>query len=206
MHLRHIVASGRTDYPLWAGSGLLLFPDAALSTLLAYFRSEAMTKNGLLGAIFSLLATGSAHADVFDVPYEHPALTIAVPERWNPNHSEDGVDAAAPDNALFFSIYTAVENDVAAVQRNSLDILSRNGVLANRQAVSEHSRTFAGLSWVESEYSANEDGKPRQVKLEVSRLSGKRFIQVFIWGSPKGMKENSTGLDEILKTIKLKGR
>ena len=92
-----------------------------------------MSRSMIAAAILSFLAIGAAHADVFDVPYEHPALTIDVPGSWNPNHSEDGVDAAAPDNTLFFSIYTTAAGGATAVQSESLAILSRNGMKIAKQ-------------------------------------------------------------------------
>ena len=104
-----------------------------------------MTRSDLTVMAFVLLISRAAHADVFDVPYEYPVLSIAVPASWNPNHSEDGVDAAAPYNTVFFSIYTSNADSIAGVQQESLAILTRNGMKIARQRAPERSQSFAGL-------------------------------------------------------------
>jgi hypothetical protein len=165
-----------------------------------------MLKNGFLAVGLAVLICGPAQAGVFTVPYEKPALTISVPDRWNPNHSEDGVDAAAPDNAAFFSIYTAQADSAGAVQRDSLAILTRNGMTIKPKPVSEAPASFAGLDWTQSQYAATEDGKPKTVTLDVAPLGAKRYIQLLIWGTPEGVAKNDAALQKIFATIKLKKR
>jgi hypothetical protein len=155
-------------------------------------------------SLFAVLLCGAAHAGTFDVPYDAPKLTITVPDKWSPNHSDEGVDAAAPDNSVFFSIYTSQASDAAAVQRDSLAILTRNGITIEKEPSTETASSFGGLNWAEREYSATEDGKPKLVRVDASHLSGKLYVQLFIWGTPAGMKKNIASLNGILSTIKLK--
>ena len=114
------------------------------------------------------------------------------------------MDAAAPDNTVFFSIYTSNADSIAGVQQESLAILTRNGMKIARQRAPERSLSFAGLDWTENQYSATEDGKPKRITLDAVHLSGKKFVQLLMWGSPKGMEMNSASLKKIFNTIKLK--
>jgi hypothetical protein len=154
----------------------------------------------------ALLLSSGAFAGTFDVPYANPRLAITVPNSWSPNHSDDGVDAAAPDNSVFFSIYTDEAGTPALVQTDSMAILTRNGMTVEKKPIAERPMSFGGLDWVEDEYRAAQDGKPRLVRLDASHLSGKSYVQLFVWGTPEGMAKNAAGLRKILATIKLKGR
>jgi hypothetical protein len=89
-----------------------------------------------------------------------------------------------PDGAAFFSIYTAEAKDIADVQRQSLAILTRNGMTIKSKLINESPKSFAGLNWTEARYSATEDGRARVVKVEVAPLAAKRYVQLLIWGTP----------------------
>jgi hypothetical protein len=164
---------------------------------------QKMWKNSLAFVVLALQFSNAAQAGVFDVPYENPALTITVPARWSPNHSDEGVDAAAPDNSAFFSIYTMDAVGSADVQRDSLAILTRNGMHIEKKPISEQTLSFSGLNWVEQKYSATEDGKPAVVQIDAAPLAGKRYVQLLIWGAPEGIEKNAGNLKKIFGTIKL---
>src|ERR1043166_7759323 len=85
--------------------------------------------------IAALLCASAALAAGYDVPYAKPAFVISVPDRWNPNHSDIGVDAASPDSSLFFSIYVMEAKDAAAVEADSLAMLKRNAMNVNLKSV-----------------------------------------------------------------------
>jgi hypothetical protein len=163
-----------------------------------------LTRYGFAILAIGILTSTAAQSGVFEVPDGNPKFDISVPDRWSPNDSDSGVDVAAPDNSTFFSIYTMETDSVAAVQRDSLAVLTRNGIKIEKSQIAEHPVSFGGLNWVEDEYAATEDGKPRLVKLDASHLSGKIYVQLFIWGTPDGLKKNAASIGKILSTIKLK--
>ena len=159
----------------------------------------------LFAALLLALTLAVPARAAFDVPYEKPALAISVPGRWNPNHSDIGVDAAAPDNALFFSIYVMTAKNAQAVQADSVAMLKRNGMTLDEKSVRRtEMNLFAGLVWVQSDYAATEDGKPRMVRVEAAPLPDGRYVQLAIWGTPQGFTKNAAALKSILATIKLK--
>ena len=57
----------------------------------------------LLAIGLTFLAAGVAPAGVFKIPEEGAtAISIEVPDSWNPNVSDDTIDTASPDRAVFF--------------------------------------------------------------------------------------------------------
>src|SRR5580704_4453291 len=92
---------------------------------------------GLTGFLTVFLA-GLAQAGVFKIPEEGAtAISIDVPDSWNPNVSDDSIDTASPDRAVFFWLTVEKEADVAAVKAEALKALTRNGLKIDLAGVKE---------------------------------------------------------------------
>lgn len=158
----------------------------------------------ILSALCVVIALGAAPAvaATFTFAGLKPQISITVPDRWNPNSSDDGVDAAAPDNGAFFSVYVADEDDGLAVRREALEALMRNGMKIDFKSLQESKATLAGVAASQSRYAATEDGKPKIVITDVAHLSGRSYIQLFQWGTPQGLAKNRAALDSIFASLK----
>lgn len=156
-----------------------------------------------LGAWFAMLISGVAVAGTFEVPNEAPALTVTVPDNWRPNHSEDGVDAASPDNSVFFSIATFAAGDCAAARDDAVKFLTRNGMTIDLPSATVSAWRLAGVQTTQTLYSAEEDGKAKQVMITVAPLSANLCLQLAQWGVQKGFQRNAGGLKKIFDSIRL---
>jgi hypothetical protein len=163
-----------------------------------------MTKHAILTLLFALLTVGAAEAGTFKIEAGVPPVTIAVPDSWNPNSSEDGVDCIAPDNTVSLSLYDAKAKDAAAAAEDALGILTRNGIKLDRNSAETSAVSLAGLKGTATQYSASEDGKPRQVKIAIAQVSGGRYLQLLQWGTAEGAKKNAAALKKISDSIKVK--
>ncbi|CCE00852.1 hypothetical protein [Bradyrhizobium sp. STM 3809] len=160
----------------------------------------------LIGALSILAISTAAVAGTFGVPYDKSAFTVTVPDGWSPNHSEDGVDAAAPGNAFFMSIYTFAGENCAAARDDLVAMLTRNGMTVDRASAKESAQTLPGLQGTATQYAATEDRKTRQVVALVAPLPGKRCLQVAQWGTADGFQRNAAAVTKILGSIKLTGK
>ncbi|CAL77091.1 hypothetical protein; putative signal sequence [Bradyrhizobium sp. ORS 278] len=160
----------------------------------------------LIAALSIMAITTAAVAGTFGVPYEKSAFTITVPDGWSPNHSEDGVDAAAPGNTFFMSIYTFDGDNCAAARDDVVAMLTRNGMTIDRASAKESAQPLAGLQGTATQYAATEDKKARQIVALVAPLPGKRCLQVAQWGTADGFQRNAAAVTKILGSIKLTGK
>src|ERR1700755_2475012 len=103
-------------------------------------------------------ASGLAQAGVFKIPEEGAkAISIEVPDTWNPNLSDDTIDTASPDRAVFFWLTVEKEADAAAVKAEAMKALTRNGLKIDQAGVKESTSAFAGIDSTEWVYSAVAD-------------------------------------------------
>jgi hypothetical protein len=162
---------------------------------------------GLTGFLTVFLA-GLAQAGVFKIPEEGAtAISIEVPDSWNPNLSDDTIDTASPDRAIFFWLTVEKEADVAAVKAEALKALTRNGLEIDQAGVKESTNAFAGIDSTESIYSAIADnGEPRTVKIRAVAIGNNRFIQLAQWGPPAAFDKHAAALTRIFASVKLAGK
>jgi hypothetical protein len=167
-------------------------------------RSAAMRSAKFTLAAASLLALcASALAGSFKVPYDKPSLAVTVPDKWTPNSSEDGVDAAAPGGAFFMSIYTFAGEDCKAAREDVVAFLTRNGMKIDAASARDVAQAVPGLHATGTQYAATEDGKTRQVIAVVAPLPRKRCLQIAQWGTEQGFRQNADAMTKIVGSIKL---
>jgi hypothetical protein len=149
-------------------------------------------------------AADMAHAGVFRIPEDAAtAISIDVPDSWNPNVSDDTIDTASPDRAVFFWLIVEKEADTAAVRAEALKALTRNGLKIDLAGVKEGPVAFAGLDSTEWVYSATDNGQPRTVKIRATALGGNRFIQLAQWGPPAAFDKHAAALAKIFASVKV---
>jgi len=162
----------------------------------------------LVLAFFSTMAmTGFAQAGVFKVPEEKSAISIEVPDSWNPNVSDDTIDTASPDRAVFFWLIVEKEADAAAVKAEAVKALTRNGLKIDQAGVKESTSAFAGIDSTEWVYSAVADhGQAQTVKIRAVALGNNRFIQLAQWGPQAAFDKHAAVLGKIFGSVKLIGK
>ena len=159
---------------------------------------------GLTGLLTVPLA-GLAQAGVFKIPEEGAkAISIEVPDTWNPNVSDDTIDTASPDRAVFFWLTVEKEADTVAVKAEALKALTRNGLKIDQAAVKESTGAFAGIDSTEWVYPAVADhGQPQTVKIRAVAIGNNRFIQLAQWGPSAAFDKHAAALSKIFASVKV---
>ena len=148
-----------------------------------------------------------AQAGVFRITEEKtPAVSIEVPDSWNPNVSDDTIDTASPDRAIFFWLTVEKQADPAAVKAKALKALTRNGMKIDPAGAKDTAIPFAGLDSTESQYSATDNGQPRLVKIRVAALGDNRYLQLVQWGPPASFDKHAAALAKIFGSVKPAGK
>ena len=160
----------------------------------------------LMILIFSLFPF-AAKAGTYTIPYDKPVATISVPDSWNPNSSDDGVDASSPDNKLFFSVYAAPDEDEKGALRIAARIASNGDVMKiDLDTVRERHVKFGKLATSEYQFDMVMENKPGVVTINLVPLNAGGFLQIIHWGSKQGIAKNGGAESKIFATIRLTGK
>ncbi|MDP9813928.1 hypothetical protein J2W42_006805 [Rhizobium tibeticum] len=80
-------------------------------------------------AILTLCIPVAAHGATLNFPIDGPIASITIPDSWQPEETETGVQGTSSNSAVYLSVDVAVSNSIEKVTSDAVDFLSRNGVI-----------------------------------------------------------------------------
>ena len=148
-----------------------------------------------------------AFAESYPIPYENTVATISVPDSWNPNASSDGIDAAAPGQGFFFSIYLSEEKAEADAVASATKIASNGDVMQiDLASKTETNANIGKVNSHEFDYKMVMEGKSGVLAINLVPLKSGGYLQVIRWGTAKGFAENVAHTKRIFATLRVKKR
>ena len=158
--------------------------------------------------VFLFLASPrTALAESYPIPMDKVAATISVPDSWNPNSSDLGLDAVSPDNKLFFSIYVAADEDEKGVLRGAATIAANGDVMKiDLDSVKEATVRIGKIMTSEYAFAMSIDGRPGTLAINLAPLKTGGYLQIIRWGDIQSAGQNASGVNRIFNTLKLTGK
>jgi hypothetical protein len=148
-------------------------------------------------------ATGAG--TVYEFPNDRAAASIRVPDAWNPNSHEDGVDGASPDRRTFFDISILRGADRAKELQRILDYFkdtSRHPPdLASR---SESAGQVRDVATSRASYALGRNSAGGSLVIDFATLRGRDLLILQQWGNLTPESPNARALARILSTVNWK--
>jgi hypothetical protein len=153
----------------------------------------------LAAAAFPLLA----QAKTIKFPSEKPIASITIPNSWEPEETETGVQGTSPDSAVYLSADVASSNSIEKVSGDAVDFLTKNGVTIDPKTQKDTPITEVnGMKMTTIEWDGKDQDGPVSVGLLFVQTSGDNALVVTYWGS-KGDEDKHDGeVKEIISSIK----
>ena len=131
---------------------------------------------------------------------------INVPDNWNPNSSDLGLDASSPDNKLFFSIYASTDDDEKAALRDAVTIAENGNVLQiDMNSLDEQTVDIGSNHTHEYGYDTTMNGKRGYLAINLAKVKTGGYLKIIRWGTRKSFRKNYPGATKIFKSLKLLG-
>ncbi len=143
----------------------------------------------LLAASFPLLA----EAKTIKFPSEKPIASITIPDSWEPEETESGVQGTSPDSAVYLSADVASSRSIEKVSGDAVDFLTKNGVTIDPKTQKDTPITEVnGMKMTTLEWDGKDEDGPVSVGLLFVQTSGDHALVVTYWGS-KGDEDKHDG-------------
>ena len=156
--------------------------------------------------ILACLPLNLVQAASYSIPMDNSVAEINVPDSWNPNSSDLGVDAASPDRKLFFSIYATTNDDEKAALDEASTIAMNGDVLQiDIKSLDAKTVNIGDVLSHQYAYNATYNGKPGYLVINLAKTSTGGYLQIICWGTRKSFKMNYSGTAKIFKSLKLLG-
>jgi hypothetical protein len=160
----------------------------------------------LIAALCLSLAVGSALAGTINVPARRPAVTINIPDSWEPEETDRGVGCESPDKVatVFFEVVGS-EKGLNNLLDDHLEwLVDEHGVKVKASSKNEAEVLVGGIRSQLLGYDAHsKEWGPAKVGFIFTPVNGKMLVTSY-WISVKGFSNIEGTLNRILASVKAK--
>jgi hypothetical protein len=155
-------------------------------------------------AILTLCIPVAAHGATLNFPSEGPFASITIPDSWQPEETETGVQGTSSDSAVYLSVDVADTNSIEKVTSDAIDFLSQNGVTIDPKTQKETPvEEVNGLQMTTLDWDGKDSDGPVSVGLAFLATSGEKALVVTYWGTKGKEDKQDADLGKILASIKM---
>ncbi|BAT57889.1 hypothetical protein GJW-30_1_00399 [Variibacter gotjawalensis] len=152
-------------------------------------------------AATAAFAASPAAAKSFTIGDDRPVAVIVVPDSWNPQAIEDGVEATSPDNKVYIAAEAVEIKDVAEALKQAIEFFQEQGItLAGEPKQSE--TKINGLPAIDVTWNAKDKDGPTYAGLTFVILNEQDSVLLYFWGDAEGVKLNEPALRMISDSLK----
>lgn len=157
-----------------------------------------------LSLVLSLLPA-LLSAGTIKVPKDNPAVSLTIPNSWEPEDSDGGVLAESPDNvATVFFKAVGTEKEMGALIDDGIDWLTKeHDVKLDASSKSEKDFEDSGRKWSRISWEGNsKEWGPAVVGFLFTDLGNGKVLTVTYWISKKDSEKNLETLGKIFSSVK----
>lgn len=149
------------------------------------------------------LVTATLSAKTIKVPDEDPAVTVNVPESWNPEQIEKGITTESEDKeaTIFFEITEA--KDTSEVLDENIKWLKGEKVTIDPATKTEKDFKAGSMSWSSISWKGtSEEWGPATIGFAFSDVGHGKVLVMTYWITKKGMALHEAELNKIFESVK----
>jgi len=149
-----------------------------------------------------LLAPMPALAKTFPIPADDPIATISLPEKWEPEPYEEGVEATSPDGSVYVAIEMVRANDVGSTAEEGVKFFAKQGVEIDEKSLKTQDIKINGLPAFDMTMDGTDKNGPTEVGMTLVGTNAEgKFLMIYYWGSEEGQKANLPDLKTIADSL-----
>lgn len=161
-----------------------------------------MVRSGLIALVAFVLLPGFAVAKTFPVPSDDPIATVSIPDSWNPETYEGGVEATSDDGKIYVAIEQVAADDVKSATEEGIKFFVKQGVEIDANSMKTKEIKINSLDAFDIGFTGKDKDGPANVSLTLVKTNAAgKFLLLYYWGSPEGEKANAADLKKISDSI-----
>jgi hypothetical protein len=161
-----------------------------------------MIRSFVFGLIALALSPGFASATTFPIPADDPIATVSIPEDWNPQAYEGGVEATSSDGKIYVAIEQVAAADVKTATEEGVKFFVKSGVEIDANSGKTKEIKINNLDAFDMTFTGKDKNGPANVSLTlVATNANGKFLLLYYWGSSEGEQANMGDLKKISDSI-----
>lgn len=161
-----------------------------------------MIRSALIALGALALLPGLALAKTFPVPADDPIATVSIPDSWNPEAYEGGVEATSDDGKIYVAIEQVAADDVKKATEEGIKFFAKSGVDIDANSMKTKQIKINNLDAFDMTFTGKDKDGSANISLTlVATNAAGKFLLLYYWGSPDGEKANGADLKAISDSI-----
>jgi hypothetical protein len=144
----------------------------------------------------------SALADTHKLPEEKPIASIAIPDAWETDEIDNGIEATSDDGEVYLAVEKTEAGKVGDALDQAMKYLKSKGVTVTDSSMKQTEAKLNGMDTVDISWDGKDEEGPAKISLTVVSVTEKEGLLLIYWASPEGEKKHQEELSAIAKSIK----
>lgn len=161
-----------------------------------------MKKMIIAAAFATMLLPSASFAATLLFPSADPVAQITIPDAWNPEETDSGIEANADDDSIYLSIDVATSETTDKVIEDVFTFLAENGVKVDPATQKQSEDTFNGMKMLNFDWSGRDNDS--EVSIGVSLVSPKpdKLLVITYWGTKGEQEKHGPALVALINSLK----
>jgi hypothetical protein len=134
-------------------------------------------------------------------PSDAPVASISIPDNWEPEETDTGIQATSEDSAIYLSIDVADEKTSDKVIDDAVAFLEGNGVKIDASTQKQSEDKFNGMSMANFDWSGTDKDGPVSVGLSVVSPKPGKLLVITYWGTKGEQEKHGPELLAIINSL-----
>lgn len=153
-----------------------------------------------VAVIAALTLTGAAKT--YNLPEEETLATIEIPDSWETDQTDDGIETTSKDGGVYFYAEVTDADNVAEAMEEGVKYLKEKGVTVNDSSMKKQQGKLKDMDVVDISWDGKDKDGEAKVSLMVVSITNDKGVLFVYWASPEGEKANQADLEKIVQSLK----
>ena len=166
------------------------------------FKSK-MFYGTILAAAF-LAFSPAVQAKVYSIPSKDAVATVDVPEKWEPNETDDGIELNSEDATIYMSIDAVKADNVANAVSDKVLLLTKQGLVIDETTKKASDTEQNGLKLHSFHYQGKDDDGPTNFGINLVETGvPNTYLLLAFWANDEALVANEKTLNAITNSVLL---
>ena len=154
-------------------------------------------------AILGVCAFASlASAKTYPIPGDDPIGTVSIPDGWEANTYDGGVEGTSPDGKIYVAVESLEADDVKGALTDGFKFFEKQGLTIDEAKDATKDTKLNDMDALDIDIPATDKNGPTSAGLTlVSTNANGKFLMIYDWGSDKDVQANIKDIQSIGASI-----
>ncbi len=142
-----------------------------------------------------------AQAKEFKLGDEKPVASVTLPDSWNPETFDDGVEGTSPDKETYVAAEIINASELDQAGKDEDEFFAKQKIKIKPESKVEKKTTVNGLPAYDIAWDATDEDGPTHVSVTLVKIADSQLLMLTYWGTAAGETSNKADLQTIGQSI-----